>query len=70
MVNKAKSGSRIARTLLSAGFLLVITEKRAQAYTDPGSGALLVQTLFAGCVGCVFYLRRLVKWVKVRKAKE
>lgn len=27
-------------------------------YTDPGSGALLLQILFAGLLGGVFYLRR------------
>ena len=38
--------------------LLVLLPRRASAYTDPGSGALLLQTLIAGFTGLVFYFRR------------
>jgi hypothetical protein len=38
--------------------LLVACEVRADAYTDPGSGALIWQMLAAGFVGLLFYVRR------------
>ena len=41
-----------------AVILLVATEPRAWAYTDPGSGALLWQALVAAFVGAGFYFRK------------
>ena len=38
--------------------LLLMGERVASAYADPGSGALLWQILVAGFVGALFYLRR------------
>ena len=38
--------------------LLLLTEPRAYAYTDPGSGALLWQALVAAFVGAGFYFRK------------
>ena len=34
----------------------------AQAYIDPGSGALVWQLLLAGAVGCLFYIKRIYFW--------
>lgn len=38
--------------------LLLLLPKRASAYTDPGAGALLWQTLVAGFTGLAFYFCR------------
>jgi len=46
------------RLLLALIALLVATEQQARAYTDPGSGALIWQTLAAGAVGLLFQFRR------------
>lgn len=35
-------------------------------YADPGSGALLWQILAGSAVGLLFYIRRIVTWVKTR----
>jgi hypothetical protein len=34
------------------------------AYTDPGSGSLILQMVFAGFVGALFYVRRIGSWIK------
>jgi len=42
-------------------FLLLATialTGNAMAYVDPGSGSLIVQMLFAGVVGALFYFRK------------
>ena len=36
----------------------------AHAYADPGTGALLWQTLVAGFIGGVFFFRQFVAWFK------
>jgi hypothetical protein len=38
-----------------------------QAYTDPGTGALLWQLVVAGFVGGIFYVRRLTSLLKRNK---
>ncbi|HEV2021146.1 MAG TPA: hypothetical protein VGQ94_01315 [Terriglobales bacterium] len=43
-----------------AVILVLLTEPRAYAYTDPGSGALLWQTLVAAFIGAGFYFRKLL----------
>ncbi len=47
--------------------LLIAGEREARAYADPGSGALIWQTLAAGFVGLLFYFRRIGTWWKSRK---
>ena len=42
-------------------------EQEIQAYTDPGSGALIWQMAVAGFVGSLFYVRRFVSWLRGRK---
>ena len=41
-----------------AAILVLLTEPRAYAYSDPGSGALLWQVLVAAFVGAGFYFRK------------
>ena len=52
---------RVGRFLWCAALavaLVVLTEPRAYAYTDPGSGALLWQALVAAFIGAGFYFRK------------
>lgn len=52
---------RVVRFLFCAalaGALVLLTEPRAYAYTDPGSGALLWQALVAAFIGAGFYFRK------------
>ena len=52
---------RVVRCLwcvLLAVVLVMLTEPRAYAYTDPGSGAQLWQALVAAFVGAGFYFRK------------
>jgi hypothetical protein len=50
--------------------LLVATERQAMAYTDPGTGALIWQTLVAGAIGLMYYLRRYITWFRNRRGKK
>lgn len=52
-------------------FLLLTFPVQARAYTDPGSGILLWQTIMATFVGFLFYFRRFVRWVsRMRDRKD
>ncbi len=58
------------RAIESLGVLLLLmaaTEREARAYTDPGTGALIWQVLAAGFVGFLFYFRKLVGWVRLKR---
>ena len=46
--------------------VLIISESRAHAYTDPGSGALLWQLLVGAALGMLFYFRKITYWVRTR----
>ena len=61
--------SRPVQVVAALALLLVATERKASAYTDPGSGALIWQMLVAGFVGLMFYLRRFSSWFH-KKEKE
>ena len=50
--------------------LVLATEPRAYAYTDPGSGALLWQALVAAFVGAGFYFRKFLFHFVVKKKIE
>lgn len=57
---------RLFLTLLTAILLLAATERQAFAYTDPGTGSLIVQALFAALAGVLFQFRRIRMWLKSR----
>jgi len=57
MIPKNKTFSPV----LLAVWLLMTLTLRADAYMDPGSGALIWQTLAAAGVGILFYFRRAVE---------
>lgn len=44
--------------------LVILISRPAHAYTDPGSGALLIQILFAAFFGMMFYIRRIIRFFK------
>jgi hypothetical protein len=44
--------------------LLFATQARVHAYTDPGTGTLIWQMLLAASFGVMFYLRRILTWVR------
>ena len=46
--------------------LMMAIPKPASAYVDPGSGAMLWQMAAAGMIGSLFYLRRIVIWLRRR----
>ena len=50
--------------------LVLLTEPRAYAYTDPGSGALLWQALVAAFVGAGFYFRKFLFHLIPKKKTE
>jgi hypothetical protein len=61
---------RRERMFLLCVAVLVVAETRAYAYTDPGSGALIWQILVGASFGVMFYLRRIVDWVRAVKSNR
>ncbi|MCU1235025.1 MAG: hypothetical protein JWP63_2992 [Candidatus Solibacter sp.] len=56
----------VLHTLILALLFLAAAERQAMAYTDPGSGALILQALFAALAGVLFQFRRIKTWFKGR----
>ena len=54
------------RTVIVTLLFLAAAERQALAYTDPGSGALILQALFAAVAGFLFQFRRIRVWFKSR----
>jgi hypothetical protein len=57
-------------TVLLALLFLAATERQAHAYTDPGTGALIIQALFAAVAGFFFQFRRIKQWFKTRSGSK
>jgi hypothetical protein len=55
--------------LLSA-LVLFASEREAHAYTDPGTGAMIWQTLVAALIGAGFYFRKFLFWFKGKKSAK
>jgi hypothetical protein len=69
-VNTRTIFSWLRNTLAALPILLVLlagSEREASAYTDPGSGALILQMLAAGFVSAIFYVRKFTNWFKPKK---
>jgi len=47
--------------------ILIAFPQNVYGYTDPGSGALLLQIVSAAFLGIVFYLHRLRSWFKRKR---
>lgn len=54
----------------SAVILVFGVAEPAYGYTDPGSGLLLWQMVGAAFVGSLFYVKRLVGWLRFGRRKE
>ena len=67
-------GNRRMRNELRGILLLLLlsfgTEREMRAYTDPGSGAMIWQTLVVGLAGALYYCRRFVRWVRNKKESD
>ncbi len=50
--------------LLTLCLLLMASPKPAQAYVDPGTGAMVWQVLAAAIIGSLFYVRKVFTWVR------
>lgn len=60
---------RAVRILQATAALVVasaVSAPRAEAYIDPGSGALIWQGLLAAAFGLMFYLKGFVRLVKAK----
>ena len=66
MSHGSHRSSKIRAFSAGIALLLVImaTPKRASAYVDPGSGAMLWQIAAAAMIGALFYVRRVVTWLR------
>jgi hypothetical protein len=51
-------------SLFSLLLVLLAAPKMANAYVDPGSGAMLWQLAAATVIGCLFYLKRILVWIR------
>ena len=58
--------SALLSRILLALLLLAAVERRALAYTDPGTGALILQGIFAAIAGFFFQFRRIKGWLRSR----
>lgn len=65
-----KTFGSIFYVVLMALLFLGATERQAMAYTDPGSGALILQALFAALAGVLFHFRRVRTWFKSRSGPK
>jgi hypothetical protein len=61
-----KGFGRWAATLLSLALLTMAVPQKASAYVDPGAGAMLWQLGAATVIGSLFYVRRILGWIRDR----
>lgn len=50
--------------------LLIATQARVHAYTDPGTGTMVWQLLLAASFGVMFYLRRILTWARRLRGRD
>ncbi len=60
----------LTRILLICVGVLIVAQIQVYAYTDPGSGTLILQLLLAASFGVMFYLRRLIAWLRGLKSRK
>lgn len=60
----------VTRVLLICTGVLLVAQTRVYAYTDPGSGTLIWQILLGASFGVMFYLRRIIGWVRRLKSRK
>jgi hypothetical protein len=64
------SVARLAYSLMLLIFASSFVVQQANAYTDPGSGALIWQALMAGGVGLLFYIRKFIAKIRPQRKSE
>jgi hypothetical protein len=60
----------MAAPLLLIAIGMIATERPALAYVDPGTGAIIWQSILALIAGTMFSLRRINFWFKNRKGRR
>ena len=60
----------VTRILLICTGVLLVAQTRVYAYTDPGSGTLIWQILLGASFGVMFYLRRIIGWLRRLKSRK
>jgi hypothetical protein len=60
----------VTRLLLISVGVLIVAQTPVFAYTDPGSGTLILQMLLAAAFGVMFYLRRIIGWFRRLKSNR
>jgi hypothetical protein len=61
---------RMAAALPLLAIVMIATERPAMAYVDPGTGAIIWQSILALVAGVAFSFRRINFWFKNRKSKN
>lgn len=59
-----------AKLFLLVLIILIATQTRVHAYTDPGSGTLIWQMILAASFGLAFYLRKIISWFRTFKLRK
>jgi hypothetical protein len=60
----------MASALLLLAIAMIATERPAMAYVDPGTGAIIWQSILALAAGIAFSFRRINFWFRNRKRKN
>jgi hypothetical protein len=55
--------SRQTMRIATAALVVLATEQASHAYTDPGSGMLIMQLLGSAALGALFYFQKLRNWM-------
>jgi hypothetical protein len=55
--------NRRSLIIVTLALVVLASEQTAQAYTDPGSGMLIVQLLGSAALGALFYFQRIRNWL-------
>lgn len=67
LLKRAHKAGHILKIILLCMAILIITENKAYAYTDPGAGTLIWQGLLAAFFGVIFYIRKIINLFRRKK---
>lgn len=65
--SRARNAGHVLKIILACMAVLIITENKAYAYTDPGTGTLIWQGLLAAFFGAIFYIKKIINLFKRKK---
>ena len=66
MSGSLHTSKRLTHSACAAAVIALVVTAPAYAYTDPGSGAMMLQLLLASLAGAAFYFRRGLSWISRR----